>query len=47
MIQLQYQNWQAGITPEQGMNTVLLTCDGEYILRNPEGIVDPGTSCLH
>lgn len=47
MIRLQYKHWQAVITPEQGMNTVLLTCDGEYILRNPEGIVDPGTSCLH
>jgi len=47
MIQLRYRNWQAEITPEQGMNTVLLTYDDEYILRNPEGIVDPGTSCLH
>lgn len=47
MIELQYKNWKAEIVPEQGMNTVLLTYDGEYILRNPEGVVDPGTSCLH
>lgn len=47
MIQLQYKNWRASITPEQGMNTVLLTYDGEYILRNPQGVTDAGTSCLH
>ena len=47
MIELNYKNWKARLTPEQGMNTVLLTYDGEYILRNPEDVVDPGTSCLH
>lgn len=47
MIQLQFRNWQAKIMPEQGMNTVLLTCDGEHILRNPEGVTDAGVSCLH
>ena len=47
MIELKYKSWQAKITPEQGMNTILLTCDGEHILRNPEGMLDAGTSCLH
>lgn len=47
MIELSYKNWKAQLTPEQGMNTILLTCDGEHILRNPGEMVDPGTSCLH
>jgi len=47
MIELNYINWKVQLAPEQGMNTVLLTYDGEYILRNPEDVVDPGTSCLH
>ena len=47
MIELNYKNWKARLTPEQGMNTILLTYDGEYILRYPEDVVDPGTSCLH
>ncbi len=47
MIQLHYQQWQAAIDPEHGMNTVSLTWKDEHILRNPAGQPEPGASCLH
>ena len=33
---LQFQDWEAGIRPDLGMNTVFLRCRGEDILRAPE-----------
>ncbi len=47
MIQLRYQQWQADILPEHGMNTVRLLYDGEHILRDPEGEPKLEISCVH
>ena len=47
MYQLNFQNWSAWISPEDGMNTVRLTLDGGDVLRKSEGEDIYRTTCAH
>lgn len=45
MHQLKWNKWTAWVSPEDGMNTVRLTLDGEDVLRKAEGEGLHRTSC--